>query len=278
MSPRDKRDVTDLHRQLMDRFPLAFPKDYDALRPLKLGIHTDILHAGRSRSRPVAPGAGQPHPPGRLPVGPAPPSGRPPLRSGRPTRRHGDPGGARRSGPRRPSAGRPRPNRCAAPGPRGAAPPATGREQRHREAKAARKAEHARVQQEIAARKAALLAQGIMPESRAERKRRLAREAAPGPRFRPRAETRPSSNVVPRPRRPRPPPARPRGCRIAPNPRRPRRCRPSSSGRSAESCRPTNQDRPNPRTGSRDTVSGWPDICCDLQKWMQIITEVAANQ
>ena len=44
MSPRDKRDVTDLHRQLMDRFPHAFPKDYDALRPLKLGIHADILH------------------------------------------------------------------------------------------------------------------------------------------------------------------------------------------------------------------------------------------
>ena len=44
MSPRDKRDVTDLHRQLMDRFPHAFPKDYNALRPLKLGIHADILH------------------------------------------------------------------------------------------------------------------------------------------------------------------------------------------------------------------------------------------
>ena len=50
-------------------------------------------------------------------------------------------------------------------------------ERKNREAKAARKAEHERVQREIA-RKAALLAQGIVPESRAERKRRLIQEAA----------------------------------------------------------------------------------------------------
>ena len=50
-------------------------------------------------------------------------------------------------------------------------------ERRNREAKAARKAEHERVQREIAARKAALITQGITPESRSERKRRLAREA-----------------------------------------------------------------------------------------------------
>ena len=43
MSNRDKRDVTALHRQLMDRFPKAFPKDYDAIRPLKIGIHADVL-------------------------------------------------------------------------------------------------------------------------------------------------------------------------------------------------------------------------------------------
>ena len=43
MSTRDQRDVTTLHRPLMDRFPKAFPKDYDALRPLKLGIHADVL-------------------------------------------------------------------------------------------------------------------------------------------------------------------------------------------------------------------------------------------
>ena len=40
------------------------------------------------------------------------------------------------------------------------------RARRHREAKAARKAEHERRQQEIAARKAALAAQGILVESR----------------------------------------------------------------------------------------------------------------
>ena len=61
-------------------------------------------------------------------------------------------------------------------------------ERRNREAKAARKAEHERIQQEIAARKAALIAQGITPESRAERKRRLAREAAARSPSRPRAE------------------------------------------------------------------------------------------
>ena len=43
MSPRDKRDVTDLHRQLMDRFPHAFPHDYDAIRPLKVGILADVI-------------------------------------------------------------------------------------------------------------------------------------------------------------------------------------------------------------------------------------------
>ncbi|MCB1776370.1 MAG: hypothetical protein KDI50_02935, partial [Candidatus Competibacteraceae bacterium] len=51
-------------------------------------------------------------------------------------------------------------------------------ERRNREAKAARKAEHERRQQEIAAHKAALIAQGITPESHSARKRRLAREAA----------------------------------------------------------------------------------------------------
>ena len=51
-------------------------------------------------------------------------------------------------------------------------------ERRNREAKAARQVENERRQQAIAAHKAALLAQGITPESRSERKRRLAREAA----------------------------------------------------------------------------------------------------
>lgn len=62
-------------------------------------------------------------------------------------------------------------------------------ERKNREAKAARKAEHERVQQEIAARKAALIAQGITPESRSERKRRLAREAAERAAHGPHAQT-----------------------------------------------------------------------------------------
>jgi hypothetical protein len=78
-------------------------------------------------------------------------------------------------------------------------------ERRNREAKAARKAEHARREQEIAARKAALLAQGIVPESRAERKRRLAQGSRPG--FRPPAAPKPAADrppVAPAPRPERP--------------------------------------------------------------------------
>lgn len=53
-------------------------------------------------------------------------------------------------------------------------------EQRRREEKARRKAEYERRQQDTAARKAALAAQGLVPESRAERKRRLAQASRPG--------------------------------------------------------------------------------------------------
>ena len=108
---------------------------------------------------------------------------------------------------------------------------------------------------EIAARKTALIAQGITPESRADGSAAWPARRRPGPKSSRAPKPRPSSSVVPRPRRPRPPPARPRGIRITPNPRRPRRCHPSSFAGSAESCRPTNQDRPDPRTVSRDTVA-----------------------
>ena len=105
-------------------------------------------------------------------------------------------------------------------------------ERRNREAKAARKAEHERIQQEIAARKAALIAQGITPESRAERKRRLAREAAEraarrhqGPRP---APDRPAGQgfprAAPRPVRDEPIPAEPVARpphRVEPEPARP---------------------------------------------------------
>jgi len=38
-----KKQAAALHALLMDRFPKAFPKDYDAILPLKLGIEADIL-------------------------------------------------------------------------------------------------------------------------------------------------------------------------------------------------------------------------------------------
>ena len=40
---RAKADVQRLHAFLMERFPAAFPKDYDAIRPLKIGILADLL-------------------------------------------------------------------------------------------------------------------------------------------------------------------------------------------------------------------------------------------
>ena len=194
MSPRDKRDVTDLHRQLMDRFPHAFPKDYDALRPLKLGIHADILHRWPEVD-PVLLGralANHTRRDGYLLA----------LLHHRGDRRYdldGQPVGTVTPEERAEAA-----RLLAASTQRGQARAEQvrthkaleeqrrqqrERERRNREAKAARKAEHARVQQEIAARKAALLAQGLTPESRAERKRRLAREAAAQSKVQPRAET-----------------------------------------------------------------------------------------
>ena len=125
-------------------------------------------------------------------------------------------------------------------------------EQRRREEKARRKAEHTRVQQEIAARKAALIAQGITPESRSERKRRLARASRTGarpPRRNPLLTGRRSFQpCVPTGRRSAPPTSWlrvPSGCRIVPTLPRLRRYRTSSSERSAESSRPTRKDRPN---------------------------------
>ena len=38
-----KAAVQHLHALLMERFPTAFPKDYDAIRPLKIGIAADLL-------------------------------------------------------------------------------------------------------------------------------------------------------------------------------------------------------------------------------------------
>ena len=39
----DKRLAKALHATLQEQFPAAFPRDYDAIRPLKVNIHQDIL-------------------------------------------------------------------------------------------------------------------------------------------------------------------------------------------------------------------------------------------
>ena len=182
MSKSDKRTVNAIHTLLMDRFPKAFPKDYDAIRPLKTGIHADLIqrlpevdpvllrralanHTDRDGYRLA-------------------------LIHGRGDRRYdldGQPVGTVTEADRAEAA-----RLLEASTHRGQAKAERVRahqeqeekrrqqreiERRNREAKAARKAEHERIQQEIAARKAALIAQGITPESRSERKRRLAREA-----------------------------------------------------------------------------------------------------
>ena len=183
MSTRDQRDVTALHRPLMDRFPKAFPKDYDALRPLKLGIHADVLQRWPEVD-PVLLRRALAHHTRRDGYLLA-------LLHHRGDRRYdldGQPVGTVTDADRAEAA-----RWLDASTQRGQAKAEQVRthkareekrrqqraeEQRRREEKARRKAEHERVQQEIAARKAALIAQGITPESRSERKRRLAREAA----------------------------------------------------------------------------------------------------
>ena len=222
MSPRDKRDVTDLHRQLMDRFPHAFPKDYDALRPLKLGIHADILHRWPEVDPVLLRRALANHTrrDGYLLA----------LLHHRGDRRYdldGQPVGtvteaeraeaARLPGSLHPARASPSRTGAGPPGPRGEAPPAARARTAQPGSEGRRKAEHERVQQEIAARKAALIAQGIMPESRAERKRRLAREAAERAARRPHGPTpardRPAGHAIPRseprPVRPEPTPDKP---------------------------------------------------------------------
>ena len=209
MSTRDKRDVTALHRQLMDRFPKAFPKDYDALRPLKLGIHADILQRWPEVNPVLLRRALANHTrrDGYLLA----------LIHHRGNRRYdldGQPVGTVTDADRAEAA-----RRLEVSTQRGQTQAEQVRthkareekrrqqraeEQRRREEKARRKAEHERVQQEIAARKAALITQGITPESRSERKRRLAREAAERAARRSQA---PSPTVDRPPERPGPAPA-----------------------------------------------------------------------
>ena len=236
MSTRDKRDVTTLHRQLMERFPQAFPKDYDAIRPLKLGIHADVLQRWPEVDPVLLRRALANHTSrdGYLLA----------LLHHRGDRRYdldGQPAGTVTPEERAEAL-----QRLAASTQRGQAKAARVREheereekrrqqreleRRNREAKAARKAEHERIQQEIAARKAALIARGLTPESRSERKRRLAREAAE--RAARKAQPRPAPDrpagqgfprPAPRPARDEPIPAEPVARpphRVEPEPARP---------------------------------------------------------
>ena len=264
MSTRDKRNVTALHRQLMDRFPKAFPKDYDAIQPLKIGIHADVIQRWPEVDPVLLRRALANHTSrdGYLLA----------LLHHRGDRRYdldGQPVGTVTDADRAEAA-----RLLDASTQRGQTQAEQVRthkareekrrqqraeEQRRREEKARRKAEHERVQQEIAARKAALIAQGITPESRSERKRRLAREAAeraarrsqaprPAPDRPPGAAPAPRQLRVPTGHRSAPAPRQlrvPTGYRSVPTPPRLRRCRTSSSERSAGSSRPTKKDRPN---------------------------------
>ena len=183
MSQTDKHAVNAIHAILRERFPLAFPQHYDDLRPLKIGILADLI-ARLPGFDPTALRralANHTSRDGYLLA----------LLHGRGDRRYdldGQPAGTVTVEERTAAAQRlvASQQRQQAKAERVRAHQAREEqrrqqrelERRHREEKARRKAEHERRQQEIAARRAALLAQGIVPESRAERKRRLAREAA----------------------------------------------------------------------------------------------------
>ncbi len=229
MSQSDKRTVNALHALLRERFPKAFPKDYDAIRPLKIGIHADLIQ----RLPEVDPGLLR-----RALANHTDRDGyRLALIHGRGDRRYdldGQPVGTVTPEEQAEAL-----KRLEASTKRDQAKAAQVRthkeleekrrqqreiERRNREAKAARKAEHERIQQEIAARKAALITQGITPESRAERKRRLAREAAERAARRPRGPTlapgQPAGHAIPRPE-PRPVWPEPASHRVEPEPAKP---------------------------------------------------------
>ena len=256
MSKSDHSAIQSLHGRLQERFPLAFPKHYDDLRPLKLGILTDVIEQlpdvdPTALRRALANHTSRD---GYLLA----------LIHGRGDRRYdlnGQPAGTvtpeeRAEAQKRLDASTKRDQDRAERIRTHKEREEKRKQQReierkNREAKAARKAEHERIQQEIAARKAALIAQGITPESRSERKRRLAREAAeraarrhqgPGPADRPAGQG--SPRPAPGPPRPSRDPTGP-----APRPRQPmdRDERPARAPDRAEPA----PDRPMPQVEFR---------------------------
>ncbi len=207
MSQTDKRAVSAVHALLIQRFPKAFPKDYDAIRPLKINVYADLITRAPDLD-PILLRRALANHTQRDGYWLA-------LIHGQGNRRYdldGQPAGT--VTPEEQAEAQKRLDTSTK---RGQDKVARVREhqereeqrkkqreieRKNREAKAARKAEHERVQREIAARKAALIAQGIAPESRSERKRRLAREAAEyaaRKAQRPRPADRPGGQGLPRP-------------------------------------------------------------------------------
>ena len=213
MRQTDKRAVSAVHALLIQRFPKAFPKDYDAIRPLKINVYADLITRAPDLD-PILLRRALANHTQRDGYWLA-------LIHGRGNRRYdldGQPAGtvtpeeraeAQKQLDASMKRGQDRAERIRTHEEREAQRKKQREiERKNREAKAARKAEHERIQQEIAARKAALIAQGIAPESRSERKRRLAREAAeraarkargPGPPDRPAGEA--NQRLAPRPAR-----------------------------------------------------------------------------
>ncbi|MCB1821403.1 MAG: ProQ/FinO family protein [Candidatus Competibacteraceae bacterium] len=183
MSATDKRAVQAVHALLRERFPKAFPSDYDAIKPLAIGIQdalrqrlpevdVDLLRRAL---------ANHTQRDGYLLA----------LIHGRGDRRYDLDG--RPVGTVTPEERAQAQQRLAASQQRQQAQAQRRRDEKAREEKrrlllndtapteidtVARHAALASLWNYSAARKAALIAQGITPESRSERKRRLAREAA----------------------------------------------------------------------------------------------------
>ncbi|MBK8753021.1 MAG: hypothetical protein IPL99_15970 [Candidatus Competibacteraceae bacterium] len=212
MSKSDKRAVNALHAILMDRFPRAFPKDYDAIRPLKIGIHADLIQ----RLPEVDPGLLR-----RVLANHTDRDGyRLALLHHRGDRRYdldGQPVGTVTDADRVEAA-----QQLEASTQRRQAKAEHVRihqareekrqkqremERRNREAKAARKAENLRRMEEAATRKAALIAQGIVPEPRSKPHRHRPSPFPPKPR--PQAPSESKTASRPPPTDPNPRPVRP---------------------------------------------------------------------
>lgn len=183
MSTSDKRAVSEIHRLLMERYPKAFPKNYDLIVPLKTGVLADLSQRLPEVDPTLLRRALANHTArdGYLLA----------LIHHRGDRRYdleGNPVGV--VTPEERAAAQARLDASTQRGQAKAERVRTHKEReekrrqqreierKNREAKAARKAAHELKMREVAAHKAALEAQGIRVESRSERKRRLIREAA----------------------------------------------------------------------------------------------------